>query len=192
MSLRSAIRAHVLLARLGRNSRDNADIMRSARAYFELARRTIHPAGTDAGRGRRAVRDRKIRPGARARARRPAAAGRRRVAQRRPAQAAISRSAKPTGCPKAPTGRRLPSRSTKSWCSAPSRFSSQGHSVVVDAVFAREAERNAIRDAARRLNVRFVGLFLVTDLATRQRRVGRREERCLRRHARDCRTSGEI
>ena len=31
-----------------------------------------------------------------------------------------------------------------------------------------EAERDAIRDAARKLNVRFAGLFLVTDLATRQ------------------------
>jgi predicted kinase len=47
---------------------------------------------------------------------------------------------------------------------------------VVDAVFAHEAERNAVRDAARKLNVRFAGLFLVTDLATRQSRVGRREK----------------
>ncbi|MGD0847256.1 AAA family ATPase [Bradyrhizobium sp.] len=51
----------------------------------------------------------------------------------------------------------------------------QGHSVVVDAVFARESERDAIRDAARRLNTGFVGLFLQADLATRQNRVGRRE-----------------
>jgi hypothetical protein len=51
----------------------------------------------------------------------------------------------------------------------------QGHSVVVDAVFARETERNAIRHAARELKIGFVGLFLVTDLATRLSRVGRRE-----------------
>ena len=43
MSLRSAIRADVLLARLNRNARDNSDTMRSARAYFELARLTIAP-----------------------------------------------------------------------------------------------------------------------------------------------------
>src|ERR1019366_4857435 len=43
MSLRSAIRARVLLDRLGRNFRDNGDILRSARAYFELARQLIHP-----------------------------------------------------------------------------------------------------------------------------------------------------
>jgi uncharacterized protein len=51
----------------------------------------------------------------------------------------------------------------------------QGHSVVVDAVFARETERIAIREAALKQNIRFVGFFLATDLATRQRRVRRRE-----------------
>ena len=55
------------------------------------------------------------------------------------------------------------------------RILSQAHSVVADAVFARETERRAICDAARKLNVRFVGLFLVTDLATRLSRVGRRK-----------------
>ena len=39
-----------------------------------------------------------------------------------------------------------------------------------------QAERSAICDAARELNVRFAGLFLVTDLATRLRRIGRREK----------------
>jgi len=51
----------------------------------------------------------------------------------------------------------------------------QGHSVVVDAVFAHEAQRAAARDAAHRLNVRFVGLFLVADLATRLSRIGSRD-----------------
>jgi hypothetical protein len=55
------------------------------------------------------------------------------------------------------------------------RIIAQGHSVVVDAVFAHQAERAAICTAARKLNVRFTGLFLVTDLATRLARVGRRE-----------------
>jgi hypothetical protein len=55
------------------------------------------------------------------------------------------------------------------------RILAQGHSVVVDAVFARETERAAIRDAARRLNIRFAGLFLVADLTTRMKRVGSRE-----------------
>ena len=55
------------------------------------------------------------------------------------------------------------------------RVLSQGHSVVVDAVFAREDERAAIHGIARKLNIRFVGLFLQTDLATRVSRVGRRQ-----------------
>jgi predicted kinase len=56
-----------------------------------------------------------------------------------------------------------------------SRILAEGHSVVVDAVFAREAERAAIRDATRKLNIRFVGLFLMADLATRLSRVRHRQ-----------------
>jgi uncharacterized protein len=55
------------------------------------------------------------------------------------------------------------------------RVLSQGHSVVVDAVFADESQRTAIHDAARKLNIRFVGFFLTADLATRLNRVGHRE-----------------
>jgi len=54
------------------------------------------------------------------------------------------------------------------------RILAQGHSVVVDAVFARNAERHAIRDVANRFNVRFAGFFLTADLATRIKRVGGR------------------
>jgi len=39
----------------------------------------------------------------------------------------------------------------------------------------RTMQRAAICDAARKLSIGFVGLFLVTDLATRLNRVGRRE-----------------
>jgi predicted kinase len=46
---------------------------------------------------------------------------------------------------------------------------------VVDAVFGREAERAAIQSAAHEMGVRFLGFFLVTDLATRQSRVGSRK-----------------
>ena len=95
-------------------SRQWIDIMQSARAYFELARRMIHPPRADAGRGRRAVGNRKIRPGARARAR---------IRRSREplccaatcCGSSTSRSTKPIGCPKAPTGRRLPRKSTRCW-----------------------------------------------------------------------------
>ncbi len=54
------------------------------------------------------------------------------------------------------------------------RILSQGHSVVVDAVFAREDERVATEAVARGMNLQFLGFFLATDLATRQRRIGSR------------------
>jgi uncharacterized protein len=56
-----------------------------------------------------------------------------------------------------------------------SRILAQGHSVVVDAVFASEAERAVIVALARARNVRFSGLFLTADLAIRQQRIGRRD-----------------
>jgi predicted kinase len=55
------------------------------------------------------------------------------------------------------------------------RILAQGHSVVVDAVFALEKERTAIHEAALRLKTGFAGLFLVADLMTRISRVGGRE-----------------
>lgn len=50
----------------------------------------------------------------------------------------------------------------------------QGHVVIVDAVFAREGEREAIEARARAADVPFAGIFLTADLATRQARVSRR------------------
>jgi predicted kinase len=49
-----------------------------------------------------------------------------------------------------------------------------GHSAVVDAVFGREDEREAIASVASRHGVRFQGLFLVADLDARIERIGRR------------------
>ncbi|HET7490710.1 MAG TPA: AAA family ATPase, partial [Bradyrhizobium sp.] len=56
-----------------------------------------------------------------------------------------------------------------------SRILASGHSVIADAVFARPFERDAIFEVTRKLKLRFSGLFLTADLATRQQRVGRRE-----------------
>jgi aminoglycoside phosphotransferase family enzyme/predicted kinase len=49
-----------------------------------------------------------------------------------------------------------------------------GHSVIVDAVFARADERQAIAAAARATHSKLHGLFLVADLDTRLRRIGAR------------------
>lgn len=54
------------------------------------------------------------------------------------------------------------------------RVIAAGHSAIVDAVFARQDERDALALLARDRNTTFKGLFLTTDLATRIRRVGDR------------------
>jgi aminoglycoside phosphotransferase family enzyme/predicted kinase len=54
------------------------------------------------------------------------------------------------------------------------RVVTAGHSVIVDAVFARASERDAVAAAARNAKVEFRGLFLVADLKTRLARVGAR------------------
>ena len=52
------------------------------------------------------------------------------------------------------------------------RILSQGHSVIVDAVFARESERSNINDVATRLNVRMSACSSSPIVAIRMRRVG--------------------
>jgi predicted kinase len=51
----------------------------------------------------------------------------------------------------------------------------QGHSAIIDGVFAREDERDAIAALARECNTPMSGLFLVADLATRQARIESRQ-----------------
>jgi uncharacterized protein len=54
------------------------------------------------------------------------------------------------------------------------RIVAAGHSVIVDAVFARPLERASIAEAARAANLTLRGLFLTTDVETRLDRVGAR------------------
>jgi uncharacterized protein len=54
------------------------------------------------------------------------------------------------------------------------RIVAAGHTAVVDAVFARPEERDALRETARARGVAFHGLFLTSDMATRVARVGSR------------------
>jgi aminoglycoside phosphotransferase family enzyme/predicted kinase len=54
------------------------------------------------------------------------------------------------------------------------RILAAGHSAIVDAVFAKPREREAIAAAAQEAGLRFDGLFLATNLATRLARVGAR------------------
>jgi uncharacterized protein len=174
LSLRAAIRANVLLARLGRRCDDGDDAMRSVLAYFEVAHQAIHPSapmlvavGGLSGTGK-SVLARAAAPGI---APLPGAVVLRSDVLRKQ-QFQLHETD------------RLPASAYQPEITAgiyeilvqrAARVLAQGHSVVVDAVFAHQAERTAIGEAARQLNVRFAGLFLQTDLATRQKRVGGRE-----------------
>jgi len=173
LSMRAAIRAHVLLARLGRSNPEKTTIVEMARTYFELARALIHPpapmliaVGGLSGTGK-SVLARELapfvgpQPGAvvvRSDVLRKRLFGVRET-ERLPADAYLPE---------------VSERIYDALGQDAAHVVSQGHSVVVDAVFAREAERAAIEEAARRLGVRFVGLFLMADLETRLNRVSHR------------------
>jgi uncharacterized protein len=172
MSLRAAIRANVLLSRLG--PRDKAEILRSARTYFRLAQQLIHPpaptlvaVGGLSGTGKSVL----------ARALAP-------VVMPEPGAVVLRTDVLRKQHFQVGETDRLPESAYQPEVTAKIyellvqralRILVQGHSVIVDAVFARESERVSIRDAARSLNARFVGLFLQTNLATRLNRLGRRE-----------------
>jgi aminoglycoside phosphotransferase family enzyme/predicted kinase len=173
MSLRAAIRAKVLLALPDQTSRDKADVMQSARAYFELVSQLIHPPaptlvaiGGLSGTGKSVL----------ARALAPffgpqpgAVVLRTDVLRKQQFQVSETNRLPESAYRPEMTGRIYEILGQRAL-----RVLSQGHSVVVDAVFAHESERAAIGDVARKLNTRFAGFFLVTDLSTRLSRVGRR------------------
>jgi hypothetical protein len=174
MSLRSAIRAHVLLARLDRNNHGKAEVMHSARAYFALARQIIHPQapilvaiGGLSGTGK-SVLARALAPDI---APLPGAVVLRSDVLRKQ----LFKANETDRLPESAYRPEITEQVYEILVQRAARVLAQGHSVVVDAVFAHETERAAIHDAARRLNIRFAGFFLVADLATRMNRVGRRE-----------------
>jgi aminoglycoside phosphotransferase family enzyme/predicted kinase len=173
MSMRAAIRANVLLARLGGPNTDETTIRVAARSYFALARQLISPSsptlvaiGGLSGTGKtvlaRALAD-AIEPPPGALILRSDVVRKRRF--------------------QAHETQRLPTTAYQPEATAiiyqllterAGRILSQGRSVILDAVFAKPAERLAITGIARKLHVPFVGLFLVSDLASRMSRVGQR------------------
>jgi len=174
MSLRAAIRAKVLLARLGSTSRRDADVVQSAREYFELACRLIRPAtptlvaiGGLSGTGKSILAhalapDVMPLPGA--------VVLRSDVLRKQHFQLDET-----DRLPASAYQPRITEKVYDALLQRAQRVLVQGYSIVVDAVFAREAERAAIQKVAHRQNIRFVGFFLETELATRQSRVGRRQ-----------------
>ena len=174
MSLRAAIRANVLLARLGRTCRDKADVMQSARFYFGLAHQLIHPPvptlvaiGGLSGTGK-SVLARALAPDVMPL---PGAVVLRTDVLRKQ----LFQVSETDRLPESAYEPQITEQIYEILVQRAVRVLSQGHSVVVDAVFGDESERTAIHDAARKLNIRFVGFFLTADLATRLNRVGHRE-----------------
>ena len=170
MSLRAAIRAMTTASRLDVT---REAIARAARRYFDLALQLITPAkptvlgiGGLSGTGKTVL----------ARALAPSLAP--------PPGALVFRSdterkalygvAEQGRLPLSAYGAELSETVYRAIIDKALRVARAGHSAIVDAVFARAAERAAIERAAEVAGVEFRGLFLVADLATRLRRVSGR------------------
>ena len=173
MSMRAAIRAQVALARLERSLSDDPSVVEQAQRYFELARTLIHPAA----------------------ARLIAVGGLSGTGKTVLAQALAPGIAPPPGAVvlrsdlvrkqmfgvedthRLPSSAYTPENAARVYDTLAQfarRVLAQGHSAIIDGVFAREDERDAIAALARERNVSLNGLFLVADLATRQMRIGSR------------------
>jgi uncharacterized protein len=171
MSIRAAIRAHVLPARAGRANSDSA--AKDARAYFDLAKQLIHPhpptlvaVGGLSGTGK-SVMARALAPYALPQ---PGAI----ILRSDVVRKQLFEVAPEQKLPETAYRPQISNEVYDVLSQQVDRVLSQGHSAMADAVFARESERAAILDVARRLHIRFVGLFLVADLKTRQGRISRR------------------
>ncbi|MDN5004657.1 AAA family ATPase [Bradyrhizobium sp. WYCCWR 12677] len=173
MSIRAAIRAQVALARLKRPHASESDIPDDARRYFDLARTLIQPAapqlvavGGLSGTGK-SVLARSLAP---AFAPQPGAVVLRSDVIRKQMFGVADTDRLP---PSAYTPE-LAARVYEALAERARRTLTQGHSAIVDGVFARDVERDAFARLAREYNVSFTGLFLVADLTTRQTRIGNR------------------
>ncbi len=173
MSIRATIRAQVALARLKRPHCDRPGILDQAQRYFDLARMLIHPpaprliaVGGLSGTGKTVL----------AHALAP-------VVPPQPGAVVLRSDLVRKQMFGVEDTHRLPpsaytlevaTRVYGTLAQHARRVLAQGHSAIIDGVFAREDERDAIAALARECNVPLNGLFLVADLATRQLRIGSR------------------
>lgn len=173
MSIRAAIRAQVALARLRPAHSNDPGILDKARRYFDLARALIHPSsprliavGGLSGTGKTVL----------ARALAPTVT---------PAPGAVVLRSDivrkqmfgvedTDRLPRSAYQPEVTERVYETLAQHARRVLGQGHSAIVDGVFARDFERDAFSALARECNAPLSGLFLVTDLATRQARIGSR------------------
>ncbi|NWG24435.1 MAG: AAA family ATPase [Pseudorhodoplanes sp.] len=174
LSLRAAIRASVTAARLRNAPADKRDgIARSARAYFAFACKAVVPetprmvaVGGLSGTGKSVL----------ARALAPllgpcpgAVVLRTDVARKH-----LFGHAETDRLPADAYTPEITARVYDLVAQKARRAAAAGHSAIVDAVFSKAHEREAVAAAARAAGVPFNGLFLTADLATRVARVGAR------------------
>jgi aminoglycoside phosphotransferase family enzyme/predicted kinase len=174
LSMRAAIRARVTAPRMERaETHKRATIASTARAYFDFAARAIAPpaplfvaVGGLSGTGKSKL-ARMLAPDI---APMPGAVIVRSDVERK-ALFGIGETEKlPADAYTDAVTARVYAALTAKAC----RIVAAGHSVIVDAVFARPHERAAIGEAAQSVNLPLRGLFLTADMATRLRRVGGR------------------
>jgi aminoglycoside phosphotransferase family enzyme/predicted kinase len=174
MSLRAAIRAKVTAARLERSeAKDRPGVEASAQRYFRLACKLLLPmqpavictAGLS-GTGK-SVLARSLAP----------------FMLPLPGALILRSDIERKAMTRLPETERLPPEAYSIDASAKlyallhekaGRIARAGHSVIVDAVFAREGERAAVETAARKAGAHFLGLFLTAPLNVRLQRVGGR------------------
>ncbi|MCK1393604.1 bifunctional aminoglycoside phosphotransferase/ATP-binding protein [Bradyrhizobium sp. 1] len=173
MSIRAAIRAQVTLARLTRPDADRTGIVREARRYFDLALALIHPpaprliaVGGLSGTGK-SVLARALAPDV---GPQPGAV----VLRSDVIRKQLFRMAHTDRLPPSTYRPEVTARVYEVLLQRARQVLAQGHSAIVDAVFARESERDELAALASECKVPLRGLFLIADLATRQTRIGGR------------------
>jgi uncharacterized protein len=174
LSLRAAIRARVTLARMERaSSGEQSGIAASARAYFALAQRAIAPpapklmaigglSGTGKTRLAHALAP-EIEP-------MPGAVVVRSDVERKALFGVAETEKLPEQAYAAAVSERVYAVLADRAC----RILAARHSAIIDAVYARPQERDALAAAAQSAHVRLHGLFLDASLTTRLGRVGGR------------------
>lgn len=175
LAMRAAIRAKVTAARLAHaKPQEQSEIARSARTYFDWARRFIAPAppamvavGGLSGTGK-SVLARALAP---ALAPPPGAVVMRSDVERK----ALFGKDELAPLPQEAYAPGVTVRVYTGLIEKARRAVAAGHSAIVDAVFARPDERAQAERAAADAGLPFHGLFLEADLATRTARAGARE-----------------
>ena len=173
MAIRAAVRAQVTLARLKPQHSDNPGIVDDARRYFDLARALISSrarlvaVGGLSGTGKSAL-ARNLAP----------------IIVPQPGAIVLRSDVVRKQMFGFKDTHRLPPsaytpevtlRVYETLFQQARRVLAQGHSAIIDGVFAREEERDRVAALAHACNVPLSGLFLVADLATRQARIGSRQ-----------------